>query len=158
LPMQIWKEEKRDQIAEAVITMLREQGYHGRARLSKVMPAVKGVVAKSRRLTVVLIYDGDEALSGTPFDNDINSLLKQFGRKFRNEHTPFVVALAAKDGAVVDYSVNSPGSITIPHTALPLPPPETNAPPPPIVEAKPAPPPPPPPPPPHRYTQIVMSG
>jgi hypothetical protein len=128
-PMQVWSEQNKGEIAETVQRFLRHLRYEKSARLDKVWPAVRQVLGKSERLTVIFIYDGEETLRGTPFDEDINDLQKQYRREFRAAHLPLVTVLAARDGQFFDYTINYPGSITVPHTADPLPPPETNAPP-----------------------------
>jgi hypothetical protein len=129
-PMQVWSEAKRDDIINGVREHLHILLYDKRSHLEKAWPAIHQVVAASERLTVVLIFDGTDVIKGTPFDKDINSLHKQYARAFRSAHEPFVTILAARDGAIFDYTINHPSSVMVPHMADPLPPPETNAPPP----------------------------
>ncbi len=160
-PMQIWTETNGMRIQNQILTYLREQRYEKRAHLDKVLPTIGEVITLSRRLTVLFIFDGTEPIKGTPFDSDINALHKQFGSEFRSQNLPFVTVLAARNGNIFDYTVNTPGSITVPHTALPIPPAATN--PPPVVEAKPPPLPAPTnivvtPPPPRKRIEIVMAG
>jgi hypothetical protein len=109
---------------------------------------------------MIFIYDGSELIHGTQFDGDINDLQKKYARQFRSAHLPIVTVLVARNGQVFDYTINYPDSITVPHTAIALPPP-TNAPPPAVVAAAAVPPtnsvplePSPPP----RRIQIIMSG
>jgi hypothetical protein len=129
-PMQVWSEKKKDDIVNDVREHLRILVYENRAHLEKAWPAIHQVVANSERLTIFLIYDGAEAIKGTPFDRDINNLQKQYAREFRSAHEPFVTVLAARDGTIFDYTINHPGMVVVPHMADPLPPPETNEPPP----------------------------
>ena len=158
-PMQVWSVEKKGEIAESVGRYLRQIRYEKLGRLDKVWPALRQAVAKSERLTVMFIYDGDDTLRGTPFDKDINALQKKYRREFRAENLPVVTILSARDGQFFDYTINYPGSISVPHTADPLPPPETNAPP--VLVATPPPPAPtnpPSPPKPLRVIEIVRSS
>ena len=111
------------EIAESVGRYLRQIRYEKLGRLDKVWPALRQAVAKSERLTVMFIYDGDDTLRGTPFDKDINALQKKYRREFRAENLPVVTILSARDGQFFDYTINYPGSISVPHTADPLPPP-----------------------------------
>jgi hypothetical protein len=160
-PMQVWSQENKDAIAADVLRYVRHQRYEKRAHLEKVLRAVGQVMEQSERLTVIFIYDGTELIRGTQFDGDINDLQKRYARQFRSAHLPMVTILAARSGQVFDYTINYPGSMTIPHTAIALPPPQTNAPPAapiavaaiPQTNAAPAAPRPPP-----RTIQIVMSG
>jgi hypothetical protein len=158
-PMQVWSPEKKDEITRDVLRYMRHQHYEHRAHLDKILTAIGRVIEQSERLTVILIYDGTETIRGTEFDGDINDLQKKYERSFRAAHMPMVTILAARHTQVFDYSINYPGSITVPHTAYPVPPPETNATPVEAVAAAPptsAPPAEPTPPP--RRIQIIMSG
>jgi hypothetical protein len=128
-PMQTWSKEKKDAITSDVMRYLRHQRYENRSHLNKVLGSIGKILAQSGRLTVILIHDGSELIRGTEFDGDINDLQKKYSRQFRSAHQPMVTVLSARFGQVFDYSINYPTSITIPHTAIPLPPPETNAPP-----------------------------
>ena len=107
---------------------LQERRYGKRAHLEKVMPAMNQVIKNSERITVLLISDGTGSIQGTPFDKDINNLQKKYAPELRSAHVPFVTVLAARNGAVFDYTLNYPGLVAIPHTANPEIPAETNAP------------------------------
>ncbi len=91
-------------------------------------PALNQIISGSQRVTIILIYDGNGLIQGTPFDKDINGLQKKYARELRSAHVPFVTVLAAHFGAVFDYTINYPGLVAIPHTAYPEQPAETNAP------------------------------
>jgi hypothetical protein len=127
-PMQVWSEQKKDDIVNAARQHLRILVYENRSHLEKAWPAIHQVVTASERLTIILVSDGADVIKGTSFDTGINNQHKQHAREFRSAHEPFITILAARDGAIFDYSVNHPGSIMVPHMADPLPPPETDAP------------------------------
>jgi len=137
-PMEVWSEEGKEGILKEVRAHLGHVRYEKHAHLEKALPAILQVVAGSERLTIILIFDGYDLIKGTSFDKDINALHKRYAGEFRSASKPFVTILAAHYGAVFDYTINYPGSLMVPHTADPLPPPETNAPP---VAAASAPPP-----------------
>ncbi len=137
-PMQVWSEQKKDDIVNSVREHLRILVYESRAHLEKTWPAIQQVATNSERLTIILIFDGADPIKGTPFDKDINKLHKQYAREFRSAHQPFVTILAARDGKIFDYIINHPDSVMVPHLADPLPPPATNEPPL-VVVAPPAP-------------------
>jgi hypothetical protein len=90
-------------------------------------------------VTIILVFDGADLIKLTPFDKDINDLHKRYAREFKEARSPFVTLLAARKGAVFDYTINYPGTVVVPATADPLPPPETNRTP--LVASTPAPPP-----------------
>jgi hypothetical protein len=158
-PMLVWSETDRDDLVDQVRGYLRHLRYEKRSRLETVLPVLRQVIADSERLTVILVFDGSGLIRGTPFDTDINGLLKKYARQFRDVHQPFVTVLAARGGAVFDYTINYPNAVMVPHTADPVPPPETNALPPVVAVTPPPPTNPPvePPPPPHRI-EIIMTG
>jgi hypothetical protein len=127
-PMQVWSKVEKDAIASDMAAFLQERRYGRRAHFEKVMPALGRLIKNSGRITVILISDGTGSIQGTPFDNDINNLQKKYARGMRSAHVPFITVLAARDGAVFDYTINYPGLVAIPHTANPEMPARTNAP------------------------------
>jgi hypothetical protein len=143
-PMQVWSQEDKIAIVGDMAVYLRDLPYGKKAHLERVMPALRQVIRNSRRLTVVLVSDGKGLIQGTPFDREINNQQKKYARELRHARQPFVLVLAARDGAVYDYTINYPGPVAIPHTAYPETPAQTNAPvaaaPPPAPTNAPAPP------------------
>jgi hypothetical protein len=127
-PMQVWSKANKAKIVADMATYLRYQRYASQGHLGKVMPALNQIIKHSERITVVLIFDGDGAIRGTPFDKDISILQKKYAPELRVARVPFVMVLAARDGAVFDYTINYPGLVAIPHTANSEPPAETKAP------------------------------
>jgi hypothetical protein len=128
-PMELWSDAKKDDIIKEVSEHLSHLRYEKRSHLEKAMPAIQEVVDHSERLTIIFIFDGTDLIKGTSFDKDINGLHKRYASEFRSAHAPFVTILSARKGAFFDYTINYPGTVMVPHTADPLPPPETNAPP-----------------------------
>jgi hypothetical protein len=139
-PMQVWSKRNQDETVAGMTAYLAGLRYQNRAHLEKVLPAMSQMIASSRVITLIFIYDGTETMQGSGFDKDINDLQRQFGRQMRDQNLPFVTLLAAWNGKTIDYSVNPPGKISVPQTADLIQPPVTNAPPA-VVAAVPAPPP-----------------
>jgi hypothetical protein len=127
-PMLIWTKADKDAVVADMAAFLQERRYGKRAHLERVMPALNRVIKSSQRITVILISDGTGSIQGTPFDKDISDLQKKYARQLRSDHVPFITVLAARDGAVFDYTINYPGPVAIPHTANPEMPAATNAP------------------------------
>ena len=145
-PMQVWSKQNQNAIIGTAAGCLAQLRYQNRPHLDKVLPVARQLVAQSRVLTVIFIFDGTETMQGTGFDKDINDLHNQFGREVRAENIPFVTVLAARDGQVFDYRVRTPSSVSLPQTADLFKPAETNAvpsvaatnpPPPAVVASKP---------------------
>jgi hypothetical protein len=127
-PMEVWSEDKKDNILKEVREHLNDLHYEKHSHLEKALPEILHVAANSERLTVILIFDGADLIKGTPFDKDLNALHKRYAGEFRTAHEPFVTVLTARNGRFFDYTINYPGTVMLPHTADPLPEPETNAP------------------------------
>jgi hypothetical protein len=126
-PMQVWSRQNQDLIVDTVSGFLGGQRYRKRPHLEKVLPAMREIIASSRVITIIFIFDGSESLRGTGFDQGINALHKEFGRRMRAGNIPFVTLLAAWNGKVFDFSVNTPAPVRVPETADLLPRPVTNA-------------------------------
>ena len=126
-PMQAWSNQNQGAIIQTVSAWLAQTRYQNRPRLDKVLPAARQVIAQSRAVTLIFIFDGSETMQGTGFDKDINDLHKEFGREVRAENIPFVTVLAARDGRVFDYRVRTPSSASVPRTADLFKPVETNS-------------------------------
>src|SRR5579862_6054486 len=71
------------------------------------MPKVNNLVQDSQRLTVLIFCDGDGEIKGTPFDDAINTVLKENGSALRKANQAFVIVLRAQLGRYIGYSVNS---------------------------------------------------
>jgi hypothetical protein len=118
-PLQIWMPEGRQTIALRVLEFLKRQRYEKDTRFDKVITAVNRLAANSDTLTVILITDGDEKIAGTPFDKPINASFKQDHGYQKKVRAPFIVALRAQGGKLVDYTVTlAPWPVKFP----PLPP------------------------------------
>ena len=118
-PLQIWMPEGRQTIALRVMEFLKRQRYEKDTRFDKVITAVNRLAEKSDTLTVILITDGDEKIAGTPFDAPINASFKQDHGYQKKVRAPFIVALRAQGGKLVDYTVTlAPWPVKFP----PLPP------------------------------------
>jgi hypothetical protein len=147
-PMQIWAKDKQGAILQVVTNWLADRRYQNKPHLEKVLPAARQIAAMSRVVTLIFIYDGSERMRDVVFDNDINALQKETGRRMLADHIPFVTVLAARGGKFFDYRVRTPASVSLPLTAQFFPP-RTNAVaavvvtnlPPPVVAATNAPPP-----------------
>ena len=132
-PMQVWSPEDKSYVIDQMGEYLVSRSFEKSAHLDRAMPGLMHVIKKSDRFTAILMFDGAEPVQGTPFDKEINALQKKYARDLKREHEPFVLVLAARKGVIFDFTINYPGAIAIPHTALPEKPVATNAP---VVVAK----------------------
>lgn len=108
-PMQTWEASSRLDLGTRVNTFLRNQGYHKRSHLNEVMLDLANVAASVGDLTVVLLNDGNDKMSGTPFDREINDLYRQIAPDAAKEKLPVITGLTIRGGTYVAYSVVSGG-------------------------------------------------
>ncbi|HIL72048.1 MAG TPA: hypothetical protein EYG38_19615 [Verrucomicrobia bacterium] len=78
------------------------------------------VIERSGSITVYLISDGEEEISGTDFDTFINlRYSKSEVRRLRKQKVPFITVLKATEGRIRGWSVqSSPEPIVIPQVPL----------------------------------------
>ncbi len=117
-PMEIWSNEGKYGVMADMEGYLKSRRYEHQAHLEKVLPTLNQIIAKSQRVTIIIFFDGNGQIQGTPYDKDINSLQKKYAHQLKMAHQPFVTVLSARNGAVFDYTINYPGVIAIPHTAV----------------------------------------
>jgi hypothetical protein len=137
-PLQSWLPQNAAMIASNITNFVRLQRYSKSTRFDVLMPEVNGLVQNSERLTVLIFCDGDGEIKGTPYDNAINSTLKQNERVLKKANQTFIVVLRAQFGQYTGYTVNSsaigvnfPDFPPLPQPPQPVAPVKTNPPPPP---------------------------
>jgi hypothetical protein len=120
-PLQIWSPEMSQMIARHTLQYLENQRYGKSANLQAVLTNVYPVVDSSDFITVILFSDGDQAIKGTPFDDEINQRYKDNYKQQKKASMPIITVLQAKHGSFTTNTVNfGPWPIDIP--AVPPPP------------------------------------
>jgi len=115
MPLRRWSTPLQHEIVSDTLDFFKSQKYEKQPGFSSVRPALDKVIKDSEFITVVLISSGEEAITGTPFDDKINELYK--GWKVDQEKTkmPFVTVLRAKRGTITGYTaVPVPWQVEIP--------------------------------------------
>ena len=146
VPIQRWLPQYAATITSNINKYVGLQHYAKSTRFDAIMPAVNNLVQNSERLTVLIFCDGAGQIKGTPYDDAINSGLKQNEIALGKAKAVFIVVLRAQSGQYTGYSVNSSAvGVNFPEfPPLPAPPqpvavPQTNPPPPaPAPAARPA--------------------
>ncbi len=148
-PLERWLPQNAATIASDITNFVRLQHYSKSTRFDVIMPEVNSLVQDSQRLTVLIFCDGDGEIKGTPYDNAINTVLKQNESTLSRANQVFIIALRAQLGRYIGYSVNSsaigvslpgfpplpaPPQTVVPVPTNPSPPPRT---PPPVIQATP---------------------
>jgi hypothetical protein len=106
VPLQEWSPQAQAAITQRVTGFLRAQKLEKAGRLEKVVPALNRLVNSSPFLTVILVCTGDAELRGTRYDERINQFFQTWRTQQQDARAPFIVALRAQAGALVDCSVN----------------------------------------------------
>jgi hypothetical protein len=119
LPLQHWSPDIAKTVAGRFGQFLNGQKYDKSANLEKVLPMLTKVIQGSEFITVVIVSSGEGRLTGTPFDEQINTAYKGWRAKQQKSSMPLVTVLRAKKGTVTDYAVSpAPWPVDMP----PLPP------------------------------------
>lgn len=139
LPLQRWTPEGEQLVASNILAFLDGQPYENASRLDAVWPALQGVVRESKKLTVLIFSEGDETMSGTPFDREINEFFKANASRQKQKRMPFITVLRSYRGQFNGVTLNlAPWPVEFPpfppeskaaSTPKPKPPPEITAPP-----------------------------
>jgi hypothetical protein len=107
-PLKRWATIEQQDISSAVLDFLKKQKYENAPAFSSVRPALDKVIKDSESITVILISSGEEAMTGTPFDDQINELYKNWRAEQEKTRMPIVTVLRAKRGKMVGFSVTPP--------------------------------------------------
>jgi hypothetical protein len=123
IPLQRWSTPLHHEIVSDTLDFLKSQKYEKQPAFSSVRPGLDKVIKDSEFITVILISSGEDAISGTPFDDKINEFYKNWKTDQEKARLPFVTVLRAKRGTFTGYAVVPvPWQVEIP--AWPV---ETNA-------------------------------
>ena len=106
LPLQVWSPETAALVNTNVLSFLKTQAFSGASRFETVVPTLSRVVENSDRLTVLLVSDGNEEISGTPFDWQIQTALGNSFKAQQKARMPFITVLRAQHGEFVNAFVN----------------------------------------------------
>ena len=141
--VQQWVPEEAAAISSNIIRFVAHQHYSKKTSFDALRPSLDRVVQNSDRLTVLIFCDGNDQMTGTPFDAGINRVFQQQRAERKKAEQPFILVLRSQLGNYTGCTMNSPPAlVNFPgFPPLPEPPMElTNAPPPPTRPSLAAPP------------------
>jgi hypothetical protein len=104
----VWNESVREEISRSIVGFLDKQRFRKSTDFSKVMPHLLDVVAESKRITVILVSDGDEAIQGTPFDDDIAAYYRENAKAIKDKRAPIITVLRGHEGVLIGHNVSYP--------------------------------------------------
>lgn len=107
-PLQRWTPQTGTAVANGIVFFLKARKYEKTSRLAPVMAQLTNVVADSAKLTVLLVSDGDDALTGTPYDAQIAAAYRLNAAEQRKNKMPFLTILRTMNGKFIGFSVNTP--------------------------------------------------
>lgn len=139
-PLQRWQSEGLATISTNIINFVRDHRYAHDTSFAQVTPMINHLVADSSRLTVLIFCDGEKPIAGTPVDDGINAIFKQYEAQMKKVREPFVIVLRSQFGQYTGYTINTSESINIPSFPMPAPPPPVVTPEPPAPQPVPLPP------------------
>jgi hypothetical protein len=123
-PLQSWNPEQAVLIASKITTFADKQHYAKNTRFELLPSILNRVVQNSERLTVLIFCDGDDKISGTPFDAAINQVFLEKSAQQKKAHEPIIILLRSQLGQYVGCTATLPTMpLTIPEfPPLPEPP------------------------------------
>ncbi len=107
-PLQLWSPDHFRTTTLRTIEFLESQTYENKSDLGAVMPDLLQLVKNSDFITVMLLTDGSSEIHGTPFDDKINKLFKEWKDQQEQIKMPMVVFLRGQRGQITDYRLNTP--------------------------------------------------
>ena len=107
-PLQRWTPQTSGPITQGIVDFLKSRKYEKTAHLAPVIEQMMSVVADSDKITVLLISDGESALTGTPFDAPIAEVYRTNAADQRKQQMPFLTVLRAVKGKFIGFTVNTP--------------------------------------------------
>ena len=107
-PLQRWTKATRQRVAVTMVQFLQQQNYAKTARPAVFWETLTNIVARSERITVVIVSSGNEPITGTPFDESIAQNYLKNDEAQRKAKMPFITMLRAYHGKFVSFSVNLP--------------------------------------------------
>jgi hypothetical protein len=114
-PLFTWDATQASSDASDLNDFLDRQTYLGRTSFAAIEPALKNVIARSQRLTIVIFCDGGDMLKLTPYDDGINRVLKQMKASREKARVCFALVVRTQNGEFVGATVNlPPGNLDLP--------------------------------------------
>lgn len=105
-PLQRWAPDMHRSICLRLANFIKEQKYQGAAKFDKVLPAMASVIKDSPLITVIFISDGNQDISGTPFDDRINESFKMWKSEQQSARMPLITVLRGVEGKLTQFTVN----------------------------------------------------
>ncbi len=107
-PLQYWVPSEAATLAANINSFVEKQHYANDTRFGALQPWLNEVVTNSERLTVMIFFDGETGVSGTPYDDKINQILPMRQVEQKKARQPFVIVLRVQLGRYVGCTLDFP--------------------------------------------------
>jgi len=105
-PMQTWIPAQSNKIAGRSAHFIGGQKFQSKPNLDNVVPELNRLAKASRKMTILLISDGSQKFSGTPFDDAINAAYASFQPSLEKTRMPLITVLRSERGEYIGQSVS----------------------------------------------------
>lgn len=109
-----WDPPLNQLFANKAYQFLSQLEYRKQTRLDRAMVQLQALIREADDLTVYLYTDGEDALTGTPFDTQIRAEFERRRRELRRARMPFVTLLRVRGGEVIVASVFAADKVVVP--------------------------------------------
>jgi len=106
--METWREKFKVEMGARTAMHVKEHGYRGKLDMAQSMKDVLAIVRGVGDVTLIFISNGETPLIKTPFDNAINARFQELAPVMKQKKATINTVLAAQDGKLVAWAVNSP--------------------------------------------------
>jgi hypothetical protein len=106
--MEMWREKFKVEMAARTALHVKEYGHRGKLNLDQAMNDVLAIVRGVGDVTVIYISNGEAPMVKTPFDAVINARYAELAPVMKRKKATINTVLAAQDGKLVAWAVNSP--------------------------------------------------
>ncbi len=103
-PLTVWGDVDAAQLYDSIKTFLQIQRFTNTSHLESVLPAMSALIKNSESLNTILLYEGGGKMSGTPFDDSINTFFASRKKSSVRGGLPAVVILQSVRGIVVNHA------------------------------------------------------
>jgi hypothetical protein len=104
-PPQIWNTNRAGQIASTAAEFISQSKFRGRSRFKPVDRDLRLLLPNTKGLMVFLFTDGDEKVSGTPFDAELNAHFERVKEQLPGSREPYMITLLAVNGVYKDWRI-----------------------------------------------------
>jgi hypothetical protein len=98
VPLQVWSPQTKDAYLGTLSGFLKKMRYEKKMRFDALWKELLPLIKGSDEITVVLFTSGEDKLSGTPYDSQINTFFEDQHFLQKKKSLLFIVMLRAKHG------------------------------------------------------------